>query len=125
MVILLEQVVTEDILKIRSSRPEVFCKNGVLRNFTKFTGKHLCQSLVFNKVAGLRPATLLKKKFWQRSSPMNFVKFLRIPFHIEQLWWLFLDDSCSEKIGALSCVRNSYKILPNQFNFRRCYFRFW
>ena len=33
----------------------------VLRNFTKFTGKHLCQSLSFNKVAGLRPATLLKK----------------------------------------------------------------
>ena len=36
----------------RSSRPEVFCKKGVLRNFTKFTGKHLCQSFFFNKVAG-------------------------------------------------------------------------
>ena len=34
---------------IRSGRPEVFCKKGVLRNFTIFTGKHLCQSLVFNK----------------------------------------------------------------------------
>ena len=33
----------------------------VLRNLTEFTGKHLCQSLSFNKVAGLRPATLLKK----------------------------------------------------------------
>ena len=31
------------------SRPEVFCKKGALRNFTKFTGKHLCQSLFFNK----------------------------------------------------------------------------
>ena len=31
----------------RSSRPKVFCKKGVLRNFTKFTGKHLCQSLFF------------------------------------------------------------------------------
>ena len=39
----------------RSSRPEVSCKKGVLRNFTKFTGKHLCQRLFFNKVAGLRP----------------------------------------------------------------------
>ena len=38
----------------RSSRTEVFCKKGVLRNFAKFTGKHLCQSLFFNKVAGLR-----------------------------------------------------------------------
>ena len=33
--------------------PGVFCKKGVLRNFAKFTGKHLCQSLFFNKVAGL------------------------------------------------------------------------
>ena len=33
---------------------EVFCKKGVLRNFAKFTGKHLCQSLFFDKVAGLR-----------------------------------------------------------------------
>ena len=40
--------------KIRSSRPKVFCKKCVLRIFTKFTGKHLCQSLFFNKVAGLR-----------------------------------------------------------------------
>ena len=24
----------------RSSRPEVFCKKGFLRNFTRFTGKH-------------------------------------------------------------------------------------
>ena len=36
----------------RSSRPEVFCKKGVLRNYAKFKGKHLWQSLFFNKVAG-------------------------------------------------------------------------
>ena len=39
------------------------CK-GVLRNFSKFTGKHLCQSLFFNKGAGW-PATLLKKRLAQ------------------------------------------------------------
>ena len=38
----------------------LFCKKGVLENFANFTGKHLCQSLFFNKVAGLRLATLLK-----------------------------------------------------------------
>ena len=43
----------------RSSRPEELCKKGVLENFAKFTGKHLCQSLFSNKVTGLRPATLL------------------------------------------------------------------
>ena len=31
---------------------EVFCIKVILRNFAKFTGKHLCQSLFFNKVAG-------------------------------------------------------------------------
>ena len=40
-------------------------KKVVLRNFAKFTGKHLCQSLFFKKVAGLRPATLLKKRLSQ------------------------------------------------------------
>ena len=75
---------------LRSSRPEVFCKKGVLRNFAKFTGKHLCQNLFFNKVAGLRPVTLLKKRLWHRCFPVNFVKFLRTPFFIEHLWWLLL-----------------------------------
>ena len=37
----------------RTSRPEVFCKKGILENVTNFTGKHLCQSLFFNKVTGL------------------------------------------------------------------------
>ena len=50
-----------NLSKLRSSRPEVFCKKGALRNFAKFTEKHLCRSLVFNKIAGLRPATLLKR----------------------------------------------------------------
>ena len=34
----------------RSNRPEVLCKNGVLRNFAKFTGKHLRQSLFLIKL---------------------------------------------------------------------------
>ena len=29
-------------------------KKGAFKNSAKFTGKHLCQSLFFNKVAGLR-----------------------------------------------------------------------
>ena len=31
--------------------PRVFCKKFVIRNLAKFTGKNLCQSLLFNKVA--------------------------------------------------------------------------
>ena len=58
----------------RNSRLEVFCKKGVLRNFAKFTGKHLCQSLFFNKVACLRPTFLLKKRLWHRCFHVNFAK---------------------------------------------------
>ena len=68
----------------RSNRPEVFGKKCVLRNFTKFTGKHLCQSLFFNTVAGLaglRPATLSKKRLWHRCFPRNFAKFLTELFY--------------------------------------------
>ena len=45
---------SSDLTHIRSCRPKVFCKKDILRNFAKFTGKHLCQSLFFNKAAGLR-----------------------------------------------------------------------
>ena len=34
----------------RSRRLEVFSKKSVLRNFVKFTGKHLCQSLFLIKL---------------------------------------------------------------------------
>ena len=33
----------------RSSCPDEFCKKGDLKNFAKFTGKHLRQSLIFSK----------------------------------------------------------------------------
>ena len=36
----------------RSSHRRCSVRKGVLRNFAKFTGKHLCQSFFFNKVAG-------------------------------------------------------------------------
>ena len=62
--------------KNRSSLSEVFCKKGVPRNFSKFAGKHLWQSLFFNKGAG-KPATSLKKRPWHRRFPVNFEKFLK------------------------------------------------
>ena len=62
---------------VRSSRPDVLCKKGVLRNFGKFIEKYMCQKLFFNKVAGLRPATLLKKSLCHRCFSVNFAKFLQ------------------------------------------------
>ena len=77
----------------RSSRSEVFCQKGVLRNFAKFTGKDLCQSLFFNKVKGLRPAILLKKKslvhvfsceFCEISKNNFFIKHLRVTASVQR-----------------------------------------
>ena len=64
----------------RSSRWRRSIRKVVPRNFAKFTWKHLCQSLFFNKFAGLRPSTLLKKRLWYRCFLVNFAKFLRTPF---------------------------------------------
>ena len=47
------------IYTFRSSRPEVFCKKSVTKNFAKLTGKCLRRSFYFMK--------------W--SVPVNFVKF--------------------------------------------------
>ena len=45
----------------RNSHQRCCVIKDVLRYFIKFTRKHLCQSLFFNKVLDLRPANLLKK----------------------------------------------------------------
>ena len=55
------------------------CKKGVLRNFAKFTGRHLYQKLFFNKAEGLA-CKFIKKSLWHRYFPVNFAKFLRMPF---------------------------------------------
>ena len=56
----------------RSSHRRCSTNTGVLRNFSE---------PLFNKAAGLRPATLLKKKLWRRCFPMSFARFLRTSFY--------------------------------------------
>ena len=80
-----------------SSRPEVFCAKGVLKNLTKLSRKQLCLSLFFNKVKGLRLPALLKKRLQQRCSPVNFVKFSRTALLIEHLRWLLSVSLNSQK----------------------------
>ena len=41
---------SEVVLDVQKQPPEVFY--GILKDFAKLTGKHLCQSLFFIKVAG-------------------------------------------------------------------------
>ena len=87
---------TEKFKIIRSNHLEVFCKRAVLKNLTKSTGKHLCQSL--------KPTTLLRNRLWHSCFPMNFAKFLRTSFFIEHLHQLLLNHTSPynqfSKIGA-------------------------
>ena len=86
----------------RSNRREVFCKKDDLKNFTKFTWKHLCWSFFF-KVAGLKPEILLKKRLQHRCFQESFVEvfknnFLKNPsgdcFCMKDL---FSSNFCNEK----------------------------
>ena len=43
------------VIKKKRKKEQKQLPRGVLRNFAKFTGKQLCQSPFFNKVAGQRP----------------------------------------------------------------------
>ena len=46
-------------------------RKGVLRNFTKFTGKHLCQGLFFNKIIRRKKIHLLK---WNKTRSLKWIK---------------------------------------------------
>ena len=71
---------------MKKQPPEVFYKKGVVRNFTKFIGKHLCLSLFFNKVAGLRPVTFIKKETLAQVFSYEFCEISNNTFFTEHLW---------------------------------------
>ena len=101
-------------IKGRNSHPVMFCKKGARKNFEKFIGKYLCQSLYFSEHAGLRSANLLKKSLWHRSFPINFTKFLTKHFYKEHLRWLLLKRDILRKIGLK--LQNPYR----DHSFRTC-----
>ena len=76
--------VTLCTIKSRSSHRMCSVRKGVLRNFSTFTGKHLCQGPFFNKVRP-QPATLLKKRLAQVFS-CEFWEIFKNTFFIKQLW---------------------------------------
>ena len=89
-------------------------KKYVLENFAILTGKYLCQSLYFNNVAGLNPATLLKKRLLHRCFPVNFAKFLRTTFPTVHLRWLLLRNwnfALNNNIGVSHWLSHKMKTL--------------
>ena len=73
----------------RSSHQTCSIIKGVLRNFAKFTGKHLCKSLFFNKVAGLHEtlAQVFSCEFYKISKNTFFTEHLRTT---ASLFWQYI-----------------------------------
>ena len=63
LLVKLQAEVTKQYLHtvVRSTHRRCSVEKGVLKKFTKFTGKYQCQSLFFNKVAG-QACNFIKKK---------------------------------------------------------------
>ena len=68
-----------EVILIRSSHQGCSIKKGFIRNFTKFTGKHLCQSLIKTLIKTLNK-NFIQKQTLAQVFPVNFAKFLRTSF---------------------------------------------
>ena len=91
----------------------VLCKK-VFLEISQNSQENTCAKVTFlNKVAALRPVTLLKKRLWHRCFPVNFVKFLRTPLFTEHLWWLLL--CLGLNIRTIFFQGNSHLILERRF----------
>ena len=76
-------LVMNEKLMYRSSHQRCSIGIGVLKNFKKFTGKHLYQSLIFNKVAG--PCNFIKKEALAQVFSCEFCEIFKNTFFTEHL----------------------------------------
>ena len=86
-------------ITFRSSHRRCSVRKVVLRNFAKFTGKHLYQSLFLNKAAGLRPeaCNFIKKETLAQVFFCEFCEISKNTFFIEHLW------AIASTLSELSC----------------------
>ena len=70
---------------VRSIHRRCFVKKGVLKNSAKSTGKHLCQSLFFNKIAGLKACNFIKKETLTQVFFCEFCEISKNTFSKEHL----------------------------------------
>ena len=71
-----EKMISGDNWDIQKQPPGVFYNKGVLRNFIKFTGKHLCQSLILIKLQG-EAYNFIKKETLAQLFPCEFCEIYK------------------------------------------------
>ena len=84
----------------RSSLSQMFFKIGVLKNFAKFTRKHLCKD-----VAGLKACNFVKKRLQHRRFLVKFAKFSKTPPPTASE---FCIDGCVTIVSNIRCISNQY-----------------
>ena len=87
---------------------EMFCKKGVLRNFTKCTGKHLCLCLFFNKVA--------KKESLAQVFSCEFPEIFKSTFFTKHLW---ATASGTSKTKYLELIKKKSKVQEKNMSCKR------
>ena len=76
----------------RTSRTELFCKKSVLQNYAKITGKHLCQSLLFNKVVS-SACNSVKKETLAHMLSYGLWEFFKNPFFIDLQFKIYFNKN--------------------------------
>ena len=72
---------------------------SVKKVFLEISQNHLYQSLFFDKVAGLRPATLLTKRLRHIVFSCEFCEIFKNNFFMEHLWRLCLKNAFVSSIS--------------------------
>ena len=88
----------------RNSHLELFRQKGAFKNFAKFTGEQLCQSLFLINLLALRVTLLKKKGLWHRCFSVNFEEhlFYRTPL---------VAASVTDKKAKYQVIQNSGMVL--------------
>ena len=121
---------TQSVL-CRSSRPEVLCKKGVLKNSIKSTGKDLCQSLFFNN--------FIKKETQAQVFLCEFYEFFRNTYFYRtplvaasdfSKWYLFRMENlyrCCLELTYMVCTFSEMEasLTPSLGKFFYCDFNIW
>ena len=105
----------------RSNHRRCSVRKGVLRNFAKFTGKHLCQSLLFNKIAGCRSlSNIYQLNNYITNNLSPYLCGYRKGYNVQQAlvslikkWKKILDDK-GFGVAILTNLSNTFDILNHK-----------
>ena len=106
----------------RSSRPGLFSRKGIFKNFAKFTGKHQFQRPLSyrNQSTDLLCKSmdwfLYDRGLWRKCFPVNFAKFLILPTYLLPPRMLFFTEHLRRLLLKPSANLNSDSLLSFFFN---------